>query len=107
MPRSTEQYRKQERIACECGESVNIDRHPYHIQTKKHLNKIAGRTVAIRVRELYQTGKYIECSCGKSVNRYYIMKHLRDTQSHRKGQNPVNVNELAKFLAYNCEGLKL
>jgi hypothetical protein len=35
------------------------------------------------------------------------MKHLRDSQIHKNGKNPVNVKSLIEFLAFNKEGHKL
>jgi hypothetical protein len=35
------------------------------------------------------------------------MKHLRESQRHKRGQNPINVKVLAEFLAFNKAGLKL
>lgn len=100
-------YRDQPRIACECGEAVNIGRHQFHLTTKKHLNKVSGLTLSDRARLRYQSGEDCECSCGTMINRYYIMKHLRESQRHKRGQNPINVKVLAEFLAFNKAGLKL
>jgi hypothetical protein len=107
MVRSGDQYRVQPRVQCECGEAVNIDRYQFHLTTKKHINKVSGLSRSDRARIRYQSGEYCECSCGTMVNRYYIMKHLRESQQHKRGQNPIDVKELAEFIAFNRAGHKL
>jgi hypothetical protein len=58
-----------QRIQCECGEAVKVERHLFHITTLKHKNKVSGLTRSDRARMRYQSGKDCECSCGTMIIR--------------------------------------
>jgi hypothetical protein len=104
-------YKTQERVQCECGDSVNVNQYANHIETKKHMNKLnsllKGLTISDRARIRYQKQPTIECSCGSILKRSYVKRHLSESLDHKKRKNLINVNVLSEFLAFNTPNLKL